>query len=108
MKRRDRRPRRRILRRLLIGLGLLLAAAAVLGMTPLREPVVRVILLGPDSLVPASTPRTLTVMRHGHRVVVLVRHGIVRAHLRFRSPALGGRPEEYDLYLPPGYDNPAV
>ena len=90
-----------------MGLGLLLAAAVLVGMTPLREPVVRVILLGPDSLLPTSTPRTLTVMRHGRRVVVPVRHGIVRTHLAFRSPALGGRPEEYDLYLPPGYDNPA-
>jgi enterochelin esterase-like enzyme len=91
---------------LLIGLGLLLAAALV-GLTPLQEPVVQAILLGPDSLVPASAPRTLTVMRHGRRVVVLVRHGIVRMHLAFRSPALGGRSDQYDLYLPPGYDDPA-
>lgn len=107
MKRRDPCSRKRWIVRGLIGLGIVLVAAAVVGMTPLREPVVRVILLGPDSLVPVPAPRTLTVLRHSHRLVVLVRHGIVRAHLTLRSPALGGRPEEYDLYLPPAYDNPA-
>src|SRR5438094_5650305 len=104
---RDRRNRRRTVVRGLIGLGILLATAAVIGMTLLREPAVQLILLGPDSLVPASTPRTLTVVRHGHRAVVLIRPGIVREHLTFRSPALGGRHEQYDLYLPPGYDDPA-
>src|SRR5436305_9011292 len=55
MRRRDRRSRRRTVVRGLIGLGSLLVAAAVVGMTPLREPAVQLILLGPDSLVPAST-----------------------------------------------------
>src|SRR5437764_6255827 len=97
MKRRDPCSRKRWIVRGLIGLGIVLVAAAVVGMTPLREPVVRVILLGPDSLVPVPAPRTLTVLRHSHRLVVLVRHGIVRAHLTLRSPALDGLPEEYYL-----------
>ncbi len=74
-------------------------------LSPLQGAAQQAILLGPDSLFPAPAARAATVLRAGHRVTVVVRPGIVREHLSFASPTLGGRPEEYDIYLPPGYDD---
>jgi S-formylglutathione hydrolase FrmB len=85
----------------------MLLAGLVVALIPLRGLLVQAILLGPDSLVPPPPAHFVGVVRDGHTVLVPVRPGRVREHLAFPSPALGGRPERYDLYLPPGYDDPA-
>jgi S-formylglutathione hydrolase FrmB len=93
--------------RWLIVVGILLVVLALVGLTPLQGPVLQAILLGPDSLVTSPPVHAMALVRDGHRLLVRIQPGIVREHLSFPSPALGGRPEQYDLYLPPGYDTPA-
>lgn len=100
------RTRRIHVPRWLIGIAGVLATVGLVGLTPLQGPVLQVILLGPDSLFVSPEARSVIVVRAGHRVAVPVRAGIVQEGLSFSSPALGGRPEMYGLYLPPGYNDP--
>jgi enterochelin esterase-like enzyme len=99
--------RRRRLSRWLVVVGSLVVVLGVVGLTPLRGPALQAILLGPDSLSTLPRVHAMARVRDGHRLLVRVQPGIVREHLSFPSSALGGRPEQYDLYLPPGYDTPA-
>jgi enterochelin esterase-like enzyme len=99
--------RRRRVPRCLAVLGTMLVVLGLVGLTPLQGPVLQAILLGPDSLVTSPPVHAMALMHNGHRLLVRIQPGIVREDLSFPSPALGGRPEPYDLYLPPGYDTPA-
>src|SRR5919202_3904018 len=103
----DSTPASRRLLRWLAVLGTLLVVLGLVGLTPLQGPVLQAILLGPDSLVTPPPAHAMALGRDGHRLLVRVQPGIVREDLSSPSPALGGRPEPYDLYLPPGYDTPA-
>ena len=103
----DSTPASRRLLRWLAVLGTLLVVLGLVGLTPLQGPVLQAILLGPDSLVTPPPAHAMALVRDGHRLLVRVQPGIVREDLSFPSRALGGRPEPYDLYLPPGYDTPA-
>jgi enterochelin esterase-like enzyme len=49
----------------------------------------------------------MVIERAGHRVTVDVPAGLVREGLSFHSAALGGRPEQYSIFLPPGYNSPS-
>lgn len=93
--------------RWLTRLGGLVGVLVLLWLSPLQGALQQAILLGPDSLFPAPVARATVALRHGHRVTVAVRAGLVREGLSFRSAALGGHPEPYSIYLPPGYDDPA-
>lgn len=95
------------MRRWLISLGAVVAAVSIVGLSPLQGTLLQAILLSPGSLFPAPDARAMVIVRDGHKVIVPVQHGIVREGLAFPSAALGGRPETYDLYLPPGYTSPA-
>src|SRR5919204_1398824 len=103
----DSTPASRRLLRWLVVLGTLLVVLGLVGLTPLQGPILQAILLGPDSLFTPPPAHAMALVRDGHRLLVRVQPGIVREHLSFPSPALGGRPEPYDLYLPPGYNTPA-
>ena len=99
--------RRRRVSRWLVVLGSLAVVLGLVGLTPLQGLALQAILLGPDSLVTPPSVHAGALVRDGHRLMVPVEPGLVRERLSFPSPALSGRPEQYDLYLPPGYDTPA-
>lgn len=99
--------RRGHFRRWAMGLSGLVALLGVVALTPLRGPAIQAILLGPDSLFPQAEAPSIAVVRAGHTLIVPVQRGSVQEHLSFASPALHGRSETFDLYLPPGYGEEA-
>ncbi len=99
---RDRRRRRRWP----VALGVLVALAALVALTPLQATLTQAVLLGPDSLFPAAGPATVAIQRGRRTLIVPVRHGVV-ASGTLASAALGGRRQPYLVYLPPGYGDRA-
>lgn len=100
------RRRRRWLRVVGVLVGLLCLLAVLVAATPLQSTLTQAVLLGPDSLLPASSPATVVLHRGRRAVTVPVQHGRVLSGT-IASPALGGRHEPYLIYLPPGYGDRA-
>ncbi len=86
--------------------GVVVALAALVALTPLQATLTQAVLLGPDSLFPVTSPATIAIQRGRRTVVVPVRHGVVTS-ATLVSPALGGRRQPYLVYFPPGYGDRA-